>query len=633
MDKTEKPKTSAEAEILTSTTTCPPVFISHHAGGAKRTGAYRQLLMVIAFPFLLAFVFISSAGEQETNVVPLYHIGFANFGPQNTDIFVADADGSNAQPFLSNPALDYNASISADGKWILFTSERNGSADIYRAHVDGSGLEQLTDDPAYDDQAALSRDGKKLAFVSSRNGQADIYVLELATKKVLNITHDPAGDFRPSWSPDGKWIAFSTDRNSKKPRPTFFTLHSTEVYKVREDGTELTRLTTMDAFAGSPCWSPDGKQLVMYRAEIHEVRDITVVRRQVSTTQIVVISLSDTSRKTITTGPGEKVSPHWLNDGSIAYVSRGPGGGVEFTNEKKGERGEFESPSWSADDRRMVYHRNLDTTWPPFKKLHGRDPHFQLLRTGIFPSFSPSGKQFICNDQTEGHNSIMVMNVDGTHRSILFTDSVKTALAPVFSPKGDKIAFGFGLFFQKHVGPGRADIAIINSDGSNLKILTDGSGNFGFPSWSPDGNKIVYRASGGKTEGLLIIDVETRMIDTLTRNSPDNFPGWSPKGDLIAFTSKRGGDYDIYTIHPDGHGLTRLTNTPGNDAHSAWSPDGEWIAFSSARGGFKDESVLHPLNPQPYGEIHVMKADGTDVRMLTDNQFEDATPGWVPLRN
>lgn len=48
--------------------------------------------------------------------------------------------------------------------------------------------------------------------------------------------------------------------------------------------------------------------------------------------------------------------------------------------------------------------------------------------------------------------------------------------------------------------------------------------------------------------------------------------------------------------------------------------------------GFKDESVLHPLNPQPYGEICVMRADGSDFRMLTDNQYEEATPGWLPLK-
>jgi hypothetical protein len=38
--------------------------------------------------------------------------------------------------------------------------------------------------------------------------------------------------------------------------------------------------------------------------------------------------------------------------------------------------------------------------------------------------------------------------------------------------------------------------------------------------------------------------------------------------------------------------------------------------------GFKDESALHPYNPQPYCEICVMHADGSDVRVLTDNQFE-----------
>jgi len=45
--------------------------------------------------------------------------------------------------------------------------------------------------------------------------------------------------------------------------------------------------------------------------------------------------------------------------------------------------------------------------------------------------------------------------------------------------------------------------------------------------------------------------------------------------------------------------------------------DGKWIAFSSGRTGFKDESALHPYNPQPYGEICVLRADGSDVHVLT----------------
>jgi TolB protein len=77
--------------------------------------------------------------------------------------------------------------------------------------------------------------------------------------------------------------------------------------------------------------------------------------------------------------------------------------------------------------------------------------------------------------------------------------------------------------------------------------------------------------------------------------------------------------------------VRRLTRTPGNDAHNAWSLDGEWIAFTSARGGFKDESALHPYNPQSYGDVYVMRADGTDVRQLTDDPFEEGTPNWLPV--
>ena len=147
----------------------------------------------------------------------------------------------------------------------------------------------------------------------------------------------------------------------------------------------------------------------------------------------------------------------------------------------------------------------------------------------------------------------------------------------------------------------------------------------------PMERKIVYRSSGGKAEGLSIVDIGTGEKKILTSNGHERFPGWSPKG-LIAFTSNRDGDYDIHTIKQDGCGLNRLSDIPGNEAHSVWSPDGKWIAFSSARGGFKGEVVLHPANPQPNGDIYVMRADGSDVRMLTDSQYEEATLAWAPMQ-
>src|SRR5689334_21986710 len=92
----------------------------------------------------------------------------SRLGPARTGLFIANADGSLERPLIPADGLDYDASFSSDGRWIVFTSERGGSADIYRVHPDGTALERITNDPAYDDQAALSPDGKTLAFVSSR---------------------------------------------------------------------------------------------------------------------------------------------------------------------------------------------------------------------------------------------------------------------------------------------------------------------------------------------------------------------------------------------------------------------------------------------------------------------------------
>ena len=118
-----------------------------------------------------------------------------------------------------------------------------------------------------------------------------------------------------------------------------------------------------------------------------------------------------------------------------------------------------------------------------------------------------------------------------------------------------------------------------------------------------------------------------------TGSDYDTFPAWSPRGDLISFTSKRDDDYEIYVIRPDGSGLRRLTHTRGNDAHSEWSPDGAWIAFSTSRQGFKDEFALSLGSPQPYGEICVMRPDGSDVRVLTDNAWEEGAASWIPFRS
>ena len=152
------------------------------------------------------------------------------------------------------------------------------------------------------------------------------------------MTVNGSSDFRPAWSADGRWLAFSSDRDSENLKRDFVTVHSTEIYVVRSDGADLRRVTQIKALAGSPTWSSDGKRLLFYRAALDDVARIASARRLRGVIQIVSIDLATNAMRELTAGEGEKWSPRSLAQERVAYVSGGPGGGVEFTAGAAGAR-------------------------------------------------------------------------------------------------------------------------------------------------------------------------------------------------------------------------------------------------------------------------------------------------------
>jgi TolB protein len=553
-------------------------------------------------------------------------IVFNRLAPVRIGLFLSDADGRNERPLLPATGLDYDASFSADGKWIIFTSERAGSADIYRVHPDGAGLDRITDSPSYDDQAALSPDGRTLAFVSTRDGgTANIWLLDLAGRGYSNLTKNTSGNFRPAWSPDGKWIAFTSDRDTKAGRsePTWELLQSIAVYIVHPDGSGLRRVTELGGVTGSPHWSPDGRRIVYYQSKVKDVYPGRSDGSAVS--QIVSIDLETGDRKQHTTGDGLKVSPRYVDREEIGYIVKtGEKQRLAFVSGQNGELGKIRNPSWSPDGKTMVYHKAIEAAKPTrMTPTFSRDPEFELYLTGNFPAYSPTGEQIVIAATPGLH----IMDADGANPRTLFDAGGKLTVFPSWSPDGKHIVFSMGAFFDRPRKPGQ--VAMINADGSGLRMLTEGESSSGFPSWAPDGKRVVYRVAGKGEQGLRILSLEDGKVTKLTTEY-DNFSAWSPRGDLIAFTSFRDGDFEIYTIRPDGSGVRKLTNTRGNDAHLVWSPDGKWIVFSSSRKGWKEEAMLLDNGPQPYGELFAMREDGSGVRQLTDNQWEDATAAWLP---
>ena len=575
---------------------------------------------------------------------------FARVFPQpgQLELFVANADGTGERPLLSARDMDYDAVWAPDGKSIVFTSERNGSADLYRVQSDGSALERLTDSPAYDDQAAFSPDGRRLVFVTTRNGgTADLATLDLATKAVRAVTSGPGGDFRPAWSPNGQWIAFSSDRESNLPAAhgRWEHLQLADIYIVHPDGTGLKRLTEHGNFCGSPKWMADGAHVAAYCMTAEQTLDNRrAVPEHPEDTRIVSIDVASGQQSPLRAGPGVKFNPSLFKDGTIAYIRKDGEPGIYYSNGTRGPKGDIRTAAWSPDGTRVAFHKRVPFDPPVWKQTFSANTAYELVLTGIQASYNPAGDRFVFAGRPQPGTvlgaSIQVAKTGTNESATIYQDPSRNIMAPSWSPSGDRIMFGIGTYAAFYDGfhsqflktgdrvEGGAQIAMVRPDGSGYTQVTSGTSNNGFPSMAPDGKRFVYRTFGPDGEGLRIMNLETKAVTKVTEGY-DNFPLWSPRGDLIMFSRQAEGDYEIYTVKPDGTGVKRLTFSKGNDAHMAWSPDGEHIVFASTRMGFKDEAVYTDA-PQPYGELFVMKHDGTDVHQITDNQWEDGTPAWVP---
>jgi eukaryotic-like serine/threonine-protein kinase len=126
--------------------------------------------------------------------------------------------------------------------------------------------------------------------------------------------------------------------------------------------------------------------------------------------------------------------------------------------------------------------------------------------------------------------------------------------------------------------------------------LTHGVERVDNPSLSPDGQWLVFRAWGGTLpEDLFIMRTDGTERRQLTHDLfKDRSPRWSPDGRRIAFYSDRSGRYEIWSIAPDGTGLTQLTHTTGETvAYPAWSPDGRLAYAQRDQGTF----VIDPSTP------------------------------------
>jgi Tol biopolymer transport system component len=197
-------------------------------------------------------------------------------------LYSARPDGSDLKPLFprevkSGVACGYNAeaTVSPDGKRIIFTSTMDGDLELYSMKIDGSDLKRLTYNLGYDGGAYFSPDNKKIVWrataFESRAEKADylrllkqglvrpskmeIWVANADGSGARQVTKNGAANFAPYFTPDGKRILFAS--NQDDPRRRKF-----ELYLIDLDGKNQERVTFGGEFDSFPMFSPNGKQLV-----------------------------------------------------------------------------------------------------------------------------------------------------------------------------------------------------------------------------------------------------------------------------------------------------------------------------------------------------------------------------------
>jgi Tol biopolymer transport system component len=192
------------------------------------------------------------------------------------DIFTANPDGSDLKQLTHTPGYDAEATISTDGKKIVFTSTRNGDLDIYSMDANGKHVKQLTHELGYDGGPFYSPDRQWIVYRADhpstekeiseykqllaqgfiRPTTLELWIMKADGSGKRQITHLGAASFAPSFFPDGKRIIFSSNVGSTGGMGNF------ELYAINVDGTDLERITYSPGFDGFPMFSPVGKKLV-----------------------------------------------------------------------------------------------------------------------------------------------------------------------------------------------------------------------------------------------------------------------------------------------------------------------------------------------------------------------------------
>jgi Tol biopolymer transport system component len=273
-------------------------------------------------------------------------------GVSNNEIYVMNTDGSDQKRLTFNTVFDGEASFSADGGKIVFTSTRDGNAEIYVMNADGTDQKRLTNSLGNDSHPSFSPDGTKITFISDREGGLEVFTMNSDGMSAKRLTNPPFSKFNPSFSPDGTHILFSAiDGNDS------------EIWLMNDDGSNPVNLTNNSADDRTAKFNAAGTRIV-YMSDVDDPVGHDF--------DIMIMNADGSNPVNLTRNIVPDSDPSFSPDGgTVVFISTGSGdaevwamtaGGTGAINLSKHPAAEFR-PSWGAANSVPVF-SNVSMTSP-----------------------------------------------------------------------------------------------------------------------------------------------------------------------------------------------------------------------------------------------------------------------------
>jgi Tol biopolymer transport system component len=303
---------------------------------------------------------------------------------------------------------------------------------------------------------------------------------------------------------------------------------------------KIKRLTNDLFLDTAPSFSHDGKRIIYHSDTSYFLEDYGLKKMEVKKSRIFVTNLNGENKICLSSSERDDTSEQFArfshDDRKIVY-------------EKENQYPDQKDTAFNLD--RDIFMKDLDTG--KVRRLTNNDTYDGLA------SFSPDDRRilFVCG-YSGGGSSIFILNLNtGEKKRVSFKESFMEKIirrrrgmilpyCPSFSPDGEKILF--------HAGYKTRKIFLTDQDGENLKCIAKGPSDDFFPAFSPDGQRIVFVSNQDGQEDLFLVNSDGSNRTRLTYNGGEKkYPSFSPDGNLITFSAKQKNQddryYEIYVLN------------------------------------------------------------------------------------